>query len=754
MGKMMRKLLIHSLHALGFYALVHTAAIADDLSFTEVVLDERPLASNRVNDVALADIDGDGLLDIWLSGRNGRNHQSAWYKNPGDRRTAWQRFPFAEGSWKYGDLGDLDGDGDIDLVAGYDREKMVYWAENTGSPEKAPWPKHFLGITGSPDQLLDRDLDGDGKMEIVAFYKNGPIRVLRRPQDARQPWIESTIDDVAGGTAGGSVGDIDNDGDLDIVFGNGWYENPAPEKDWRVGGNWKRHVVDAGWPRESRSVVADIDGDGRNDLLLCAEESDHGVSWYRNLDAAPPNGGSWRRTKVNQRPYSKLHSCQAADFNADGKLDIFVAEMHTSAHRRIAVFLQGKDSSEWIEKVVSNVGSHNAKVADIDGDGIPDIVGKNFERDMRPRIWYGAITKIKLPLDRWKSHLLMKKLPYQTTFIRAGDLNGDGRPEIVTGGWWWENPGWIESKWRRHEFGGGLKNAAVVYDFDGDGLADVLGTDGTVRGGRFYLAMNSGGGNFAVKKIAAPSRGDFLQGAVAGRLDGDGVQVVLSWHNGDRVSPKIGTELLHVPDNIAGDWKLEQLSALTNEEEIALGDIDGDGRVDIHLGTDWLRNMGGGKFERREGLKIAKGSVDRLRLADVDNDGDLDVVIGLEHAKGLIWGENRKMDDAVTWIVHPIAADFLHMSLDLGDIDGDGDIDVVSGAHKKRGEVMLYENLGKGARWKGHLVDSGAPNIDHHMGTQLVDLDGDGDLDIISVGWRDRSVTIYENLAINRNRNR
>ena len=54
----------------------------------------------------------------------------------------------------------------------------------------------------------------------------------------------------------------------------------------------------------------------------------------------------------------------------------------------------------------------------------------------------------------------------------------------------------------------------------------------------------------------------------------------------------------------------------------------------------------------------------------------------------------------------------------------------------------------RGESWQRHVVDAGAPGLDHHDGTILADLDGDGDLDIASVGWESVSLVIYENLAL------
>jgi hypothetical protein len=88
------------------------------------------------------------------------------------------------------------------------------------------------------------------------------------------------------------------------------------------------------------------------------------------------------------------------------------------------------------------------------------------------------------------------------------------------------------------------------------------------------------------------------------------------------------------------------------------------------------------------------------------------------------------------------------MSLDVADVDGDGPVDVVVGEHNtanpKKGRVVLYLNGGRGESWTPVLVDSG---LEHHDGTRFVDIDNDGDLDLISIGWTHGNVVLYENEA-------
>jgi hypothetical protein len=759
----MRRLL--PLFVLGLGVAGGGAASASEWAFSEVVIDQQPFAEDRVNDLALGDLNGDGRLDIWLSGRDGEGHQAAWYANPGEREAPWQRFTLIEGAWKYGALGDLDGDGDLDIAAGFNTDEKVYWLENDGSPEDGGWTRHFLGLTGTPDQVFAQDMDGDGALEVIAAFKDGPVVILRRPADPRQPWHATSIVEDAEDVAGASIGDIDGDGDPDVVFGNAWYENPLPQGDLAEGA-WRGRTIDGEWPKEARSVVADIDRDGRNDVVLSGEESDAGVAWYRSPE---PRSGAWQKTVVTD-DYSGVHSLAVGDFNDDGRPDILAAEMHTSPSRRVSLFEQGARPDQWREHVLATVGAHNARIADLDGDGRLDIAGKNFEDDMRSRVWFNDFDPDQLGLDQWRRKVIETELPHQATSIRTGDLNGDGLPDLAAGAWWWANPGRIGGDWQRQPIGEDLQNLAVLHDFDGDDDLDALGSDGTPDGDAFFWAENDGTGGFTERSVGPRADGDFLQGVAVGDLLGDGsLQVVLSWHDGQRTDPLKGSQWFRVPADPQGDWVWEKIHDFSSEEQIDLGDIDGDGDLDIHMGSAWLRNDGDGRFTHQPAVVLSGGDVDRVRLADIDGDDDLDVVIGAEHAKRLVWGEHPGGDGRGVWREHLIAEDFRHMSVDVGDLAGDLDVDVVSGEHQGRGRVTIYQNDGAGAAWTRQVVDAGSASdeddtvvgraleliglsepeamIDHHNGTRLVDLDGDGDLDIVSLGWTPASVVVYENLS-------
>jgi hypothetical protein len=151
-------------------------------------------------------------------------------------------------------------------------------------------------------------------------------------------------------------------------------------------------------------------------------------------------------------------------------------------------------------------------------------------------------------------------------------------------------------------------------------------------------------------------------------------------------------------------------------------------------------------------LNNTGGDPDRNRLADVNGNGRLDAIVGFEAISipgKLAWYEQGvNVNDS--WTEHIISDSIIGpMSLDVADMDNDNDFDVVVGEHNtanpQTAKLFVFENAsGNGVDWTSHLVYTGD---EHHDGAQVVDIDGDGDKDIISIGWTHGRVLLYENLA-------
>jgi hypothetical protein len=240
--------------------------------------------------------------------------------------------------------------------------------------------------------------------------------------------------------------------------------------------------------------------------------------------------------------------------------------------------------------------------------------------------------------------------------------------------------------------------------------------------------------------------GDFLQGVAAARF-GPGAErgIALSWH-----APGHGVQMLIVPaDPMKQPWSLHKIADVSQDEALSAGDIAGHGRPDLLQGTRWLRNRGA-NWESHV-IDPDRGNPERNRLAGINGDGRLDAVVGFEaiSAPGdVVWYEMQS-DPSQPWRRHHVATVIGPMSLDVGDLDCDGDPDIVVGEHNlkepERSRLLLFENVnGKGGQWKEHVVFVGDG---HHDGALLVDLDRDGDLDIVSIGWSHGRVLWYEQLG-------
>lgn len=360
----------------------------------------------------------------------------------------------------------------------------------------------------------------------------------------------------------------------------------------------------------------------------------------------------------------------------------------------------------------------------------------------------------------WKRHLIVKELANRAVYILAADLNGDQLPDIVAGDTWYQNPGEVQGPWRGKKIGGSFHNMAALYDFDQDGYTDILGTEGIASeaNANFVWAKNDGKGNFEILHNVPPAEGDFLQGVAVAQFKKDGpIEIALSWHAAEQ-----GVQLLTVPDDpVHTEWSWRRISDLSQDEDLSIGDINQDGWPDIYQGTQWLENpgsntlglttaQGDAAFWKAHSIgKVTMGEADRNDLHDFNQDGYLDAVVGLEKGSDILLflsGEDPTQPWKREIIDTGVGGGF---SMDAKDVDGDGDVDVVLGEHrgKPSNRVIFYENADHAQKWIPHIVDDGlgTEGIDHHDGTVIIDIDGDHDQDIISIGWYNPKIWIYEN---------
>ncbi|MHC4376802.1 MAG: FG-GAP repeat domain-containing protein [Planctomycetota bacterium] len=726
--------------------------------------------------VFAGDLDGDGDTDHAYAGHT----TVAWYENRGPigfrQAQVLQQVP--TGIVTTGFLaiagGDLDGDGDLDLVASNNIQGQVVLFENLGGGVFAE-AQILANFQAAPFVLRVDDLDQDGDLDVlypgslastVVWVKNTGGGNFAFPQ------VLGTTNDTSYGLV---VDDFDQDGDKDLaVCGHeraGWFENLGDEV-------FAPQVQLDGATQSSRDLIgADMDGDGDTDLVMTSVFGEY-VALFRN------QGSGFSAKELIAQDVPTADTVVSGDFDGDGDQDLALGYYDFIIDGEILVFANdGTGALAAPVTIDQQIDVVSQLVAiDFDGDGALDLV--SAVRDAAEVVLYTNDGAGQFPAKAVLTDPLFE--PRQ---VLSADMDGDGDLDVV-----------------------GLSRLAdqlVWYENAGSGSFEhvevLLQAPGEIRKFAVFDADQSGAldlalaGDFGIFVYLASAAGGFDAPIVledqelgwevaSGDLDGDGWED-LAYSIGDATGFAGPTRLELVQNQGGGAFSPPAIVANDSANGVLIADVAGSELPDFLyvLGyfqtPTYVQNEGQFPFPDSQGLPttLFTGSVS---VGDVDDDGDNDILVsdffslrwfenegnGFGPQQSLIGGqyENARVDDlngdgvgdlllageaGITWAAglgggffgpqQSIEDDFLSASRVLtGDLDGDGGLDVL-GTDYFAHNLSWYPNRmtadcnGNGVFDaieidQGTVADCDGNGVPDACDLALpgADVDGDGQLDV------------------------
>ncbi len=529
---------------------------------------------DQINDISAGDINNDGLMDVAITYiRNGAS-KAVWYENMNGFGTIFSaenviaespEFPFSM------IVTDVDADNDLDMLVSFGLNNIISLYKNTNGLGLYQLGQQIPASTSSVTSMFATDIDADGDNDIlwannlddedrVAWHENIGSGVFGLEQivttNVFDPWALFAAD-------------VNGDGTMDAISASlnddkvAWYNNVDGQ------GNFDGEYNITGHANEPRSIKnADIDGDGFQDVVS-ASYLDDKIAWYRNLDGS----GNFSTQKIISAANRGVKIIEVADIDGDGDNDIIAASFdqgHLSWYEnldgmgtfsdRIAIaekyidsmhlsdidldgdldiLIGGGNAIGWFENV-DGLGTFGASFAitedlngvesvfpaDLDGDGDLDVISASYYNLVS---WYENTDG---------QGIFGQRQTISSNFARPSDvfsedMDGDGDMDVIatfrvdSTVVWFENDGTVTfATWHlvtdEIEFG----RSVFVADLDADGDADVLSASATDNKIAWYENLN-GRGNFGPQQIISTTADAPIK-VIAADMNGDGAIDVLS----------------------------------------------------------------------------------------------------------------------------------------------------------------------------------------------------------------------------------
>lgn len=329
---------------------------------------------------------------------------------------------------------DLDGDGDMDVLASATADDQILWWENTDCSGRN-WLEHIVSTDVlNAVSLTAEDIDGDGDNDILAASDLDCFIVWYENIDGTGVnWDTHLVADSFYQAYSAHAGDFDGDGDLDVLGGSReegvyWWENVNG-----LGMTWVLHEVNSAF-EEARSVYSvDVNGDGYLDAVACSYDNDVVVWWENEFGY----GLFWEEHLIDSY-FNGAYSVYSDDVDLDGDMDILGAAYHAN---EITWWENSNElGTAWVKHSVEDEfsGANCVHSGDFDCDGDVDLLGSNVHYDEVS--WWENIDNSG---TEWVEHPIANNLNSASS-VFGGDLDGDGDTDILATGRiaddviWWE----------------------------------------------------------------------------------------------------------------------------------------------------------------------------------------------------------------------------------------------------------------------------------------------------------------------------
>ena len=656
-----------------------------------------PLTSGKIESpsaLAVGDLDGDGLVDVLSASFS--DHRIAWYRNIDNHRFSQQQ-TLSDEVREASDVevGDLDGDGDLDIAASSCRDSTLVLFFNTGE-----------GVFATP--------------QILNLYVN----------------------DINGL----ELADLDQDEDLDII----WFATDTDTLGWLAndgsGGFPEAHSFGSQVYNPFSLQVADLDENGFPDILFSKPEA-NGVTWLANM-----GDGEFASPVELEGGISEPYAIKAADLNGDQKPEVLAISGDGS---RLFIFNNlGNGQFAAPQPFTSTFISSGSPIqtADLDLDGDLDVLCGNTSHDL---IW--------LVNDGQGAFPEVITIPSTATpsLIEIADIDQNDREDIVI----FAYPGFIE--WLPNEEENPFHQARGITtlseepkkvthaDLNNDGFVDLLveskykmtwlpndsaGVFGPQL--RFYNNIISNAGMLQAANLNGDEHLDIINGV---RDNGPGAssdQIRWKANNGSGDFTGFDHSLLGFSSNFyLSDFSVADLNGNGVDDVVYVAISSEEGGPIL----EWLESNGNGQFSNPVNIDTETGYGATVECADLDGDGLIDLLVNgnpvVSSSPSIFWYRNLGSGQFAARVnISPSGISYYEGVLPT-DLDTDGDLDIL--AYGGNQGMLWFQNLGAGTFANAQFINS----ITNILNPLPVDLDRDGDKDLIYVETNNNNVMWLENLG-------